>query len=76
MNPDANGQQRVLWWMLGILGPTVLAVFTTLMNTAITTSQRASALEAHWQSIDRRIGRMEEKLDQLLEKRMKDEARP
>ena len=75
MNPDPN-QHRVLWWILGILGPTVLAVFTTLMNTAITTSQRASALEAHWQSIDRRIGRMEEKLDRLLDQRKNDEARP
>jgi hypothetical protein len=68
--PDVNGQQRVLWWIIGaVLGPIVLAVFGNLVNTALVTTERTGALQAQYRDIDQRMSRIERKLDQLLEKK-------
>ena len=68
--PDANGQHRALWWISGaILGPIVLAVFGSLMNTTLATSERTGALQAQYREIDQRMQRIERKLDLLIERR-------
>jgi hypothetical protein len=69
MNTDPNNQHKILWWIVGaLLGPIILAVFGNLMNTILTTTQRTSVLETHWHEVDRRMHRMEHKLDQLLDR--------
>jgi hypothetical protein len=68
---NSNGQgNRLLWWITGsILGPIVLAVFTHSAATLGSSAQRVSRLEAAQDEFQRRLERIEQKLDRLLERR-------
>jgi len=67
---NGNGQPKLLWWISGaILGPIVLAALNHLMVTAYRTSERTSALEAEFRMVHERLGRLEGKIDVLLERR-------
>ena len=70
-NGNSNGQgHRLLWWITGsILGPIVLAVFTHSAATIGASAQRVTRLEAEQEEVQRRLERIEQKLDRLLERR-------
>jgi hypothetical protein len=67
---NSNGQPKLLWWITGaILGPIVLAAFNHLMVTTYATSQKASALEAEFRTLNQRLDRLDRKIDVLLERK-------
>jgi hypothetical protein len=64
-NPT-NSNGKVLWWIIGgILTPFLL----NSINTVIGDSKRVAGLEAIIQEVDRRLERVENKIEKLLERR-------
>ena len=56
----------MLWWLIGgILTPLIITAFNTIAGD----SRRVSVLEATIQEIDRRLERIEGKLERLLERK-------
>jgi hypothetical protein len=63
-----NGNNRIVTWIAGaILVPIVLAVFTSMLSTTNSSSQRISRLEAEFQEIRDNVLRVERKIDWLVE---------
>ena len=61
-----NGNGKVLWWLIGgIITPILLTAFNSLQGN----SQRITTLEANMNQLEYRLGRLETKIDQLLERR-------
>ena len=68
---NGNGQNKLLWWLLGgILGPVLLAVFSHATSTIYSSAQRLSRVETEQDEAKYRLQRIETKLDLLLERRM------
>ena len=64
--PDGNGNGKLTWWLIGgIVTPIVL----TTLNTIAGDSKRVTAIEAIVQEVDRRLERLETKIEKLLERR-------
>jgi hypothetical protein len=62
-----NGHStKLLWWLIGgILTPLIITAF----NTVAGDSKRVTALETTMQDLDRRLERVENKIDRILERR-------
>jgi hypothetical protein len=62
-----NGHSsKLLWWLIGgILTPLIITAF----NTVTGDSKRVTVLEATMQDLDRRLERVENKIDRILERR-------
>ena len=63
---NGNGNGKILWWIVGgILTPFILSS----INTLIGDSKRVAGLEAVIQDFDRRLERVENKIERLLERK-------
>jgi hypothetical protein len=63
---NGNGGGKILWWLIGgILTPLLLSS----INTVIGDSKRVAGLEAIIQEVDRRLERVENKIEKLLERK-------
>jgi hypothetical protein len=64
---NGNGTNgKLLWWLIGgIITPLIITAFNTLVGD----SKRVAALESVFQDVERRLERMETKLEKLLERR-------
>jgi hypothetical protein len=61
-----NGNGKLLWWLIGgILTPLIITAFNTITGD----SKRVTALEAVFQEVDRRLERLENKIEKLLDRR-------
>jgi hypothetical protein len=67
---NGNSPNRLLWWLVaGIFGPIVLAIASHATGTIYSSAQRITTLEAEGGDVQRRLERIEHKLDQLLQRR-------
>jgi hypothetical protein len=65
-NGGNNGNGKLLWWLIGgILTPLIITAFNTITGD----SKRVTALETVFQEVDRRLERLENKIEKLLERR-------
>jgi len=65
---NGNGQNgnKLLWWLIGgILTPIILTAFNTITGD----TKKVAALESAIQAVDRRLERLESKIETLLERR-------
>lgn len=68
----ANGNGKILWWLIGLLTTGVVGVTTGTVHTVQDGASRIAVLESRHQEIQRRLLRIEEKLDQVLTKERSD----
>jgi hypothetical protein len=68
-NPSGNGNgQRPWWWLVGaLLVPLVLASAGNVLHTTYSNAERISSAEAAQDGTEKRLERIERKLDQILE---------
>ncbi len=67
---NGNGKpeygSKLVWWLIGgIITPIALTAFNTIAGD----SKRVSAIEAIVREVDRRLERLETKIENLLERR-------
>jgi hypothetical protein len=63
---NGNGNGKLLWWLIGgIITPLIF----TALNTVTGDSKRVTALETLIQNVDRRLERLEDKIEKLLERK-------
>ena len=65
-NGNGNSNSKLLWWLIGgIITPLIF----TAVNTITGDSKRVTALETVIQDVDRRLERLENKIEKLLERK-------